>query len=174
VRFQSVCYRAHDPKWAFAPLSGEGARLKGGRFNAKGQDALYLALTIEGMFLEMGHGLAHRFDPLTVCCYDVDVSNIADLRTDADRNKAGVSLSDLACPWALDMAAGRQPASWTIVANLLRTGHAGLIAPSFARGTQPDLHHNLILWKWGPDLPHRVTVQDPNHRLPGNQSSWQR
>jgi hypothetical protein len=79
--------RAHDPQWAFSPLSGEGARLKGGRFNPIGQAALYLALTIEGMFLEMGHGLAYRFDPLTICSYDVDVADIVDLRSEAGRKK---------------------------------------------------------------------------------------
>jgi len=31
-----------------------------------GVPALYLALTIEGMLVEMGHDFGHRFDPLTV------------------------------------------------------------------------------------------------------------
>ena len=79
MRFRGTCYRAHDPQWAFSPLSGEGARTHGGRFNPKGVPALYLALTLDGMFLEMAHGFAHRFDPLTVCSYDVDVQDVVDL-----------------------------------------------------------------------------------------------
>lgn len=173
MRFTGTCYRAHDPQWAFSPLSGEGARLKGGRFNPIGQAALYLALTIEGMFLEMGHGLAYRFDPLTICSYDVDVADIVDLRSEAGRKKVRVRLRDLACPWALDIAEGREPASWSVAAKLRRAGAAGLLVPSFARGTRPDRHNNLVLWKWSTDLPHRVTVHDPASRLPRDRSSWQ-
>ena len=172
MRFQGTCYRAHDPKWAFSPLSGEGARLKGGRFNRVGQAALYLALTIEGMFLEMGHGLAHRFGPLTVCSYDVDVADVVDLRTEPDRKKAGATRDDLTCPWALDVAEGREPASWALAARLVRSGAAGILVPSFARGARPERHHNLVLWRWGPELPHRVTVNDPRSRLPRDQRSW--
>ncbi len=36
VRFQGLAYRAHDPRWSFKPLSGEGAAVHGGRFNPKG------------------------------------------------------------------------------------------------------------------------------------------
>ena len=75
-----------------------------------GEEALYLALTIEGMFLEMGHGLAYRFDPLTVCSYGVDVSDIVDLRSESGRNAVRVSLGDLGCAWALDLPkAGSRP-----------------------------------------------------------------
>jgi len=31
----------------------------------------------------MGHGFAHRFDPLTICSYEVDVEDVVDLSTDA-------------------------------------------------------------------------------------------
>lgn len=106
MRFKGTCYRAHDPGWAFSPLSGEGAKVHGGRFNAKDVSALYPALTIEGMFVEMGHGLSHRLDPLTVCSYDVDVDDLADLRDDAGRKAHGVRLADLSCPWKLDLSEG--------------------------------------------------------------------
>jgi RES domain-containing protein len=50
-------------------------------------------------------------------------------------------------------------------------GHAGILAPSFAPGaTHAD--NNLVLWKWGTELPHRVTVYDPSGRLPKDQLSW--
>lgn len=172
MRFQGTCYRGHDPKWAFSPLSGEGARLKGGRFNPVGQDAIYLSLTIEGMFLEMGHGFAHRFDPLTACSYDVDVSDIVDLSTEGERGKAGVTIEELNCAWALDVAEGREPPSWKIATKLMKDGAAEFLVPSFARGARPDVHRNLVLWEWGPDLPHRVAVHDPAFRLPRNQASW--
>jgi RES domain-containing protein len=71
--------------------------------------ALYLALTIEGMILEMAHGFAHRFDPLTICTHNVDVDDIIDLRTDAGRAAAGIDLAPMACPWAYDVATRKAP-----------------------------------------------------------------
>jgi len=143
----------------------------GGRFNAKGASALYLALTIDGMFAEMGHGFPHRFRPLTVCSYDVDVDDLADLRDDVHRKANNVRLAELACPWKLDLSEGRAPASWMLAERLLNSGHSGILVPSFAHGAKPDMA-NLVLWKWGPDLPHKVEVHDPGNRLPRNQTSW--
>jgi RES domain-containing protein len=93
VRFKGVCYRGHDPRWAWSPTSGDGAAANGGRFNPIGMPALYLALTLEGMFAEMSHGFGHRFDPLTVCMYDVDVEDVVDLRSEEARAAAGVEIS---------------------------------------------------------------------------------
>lgn len=33
-------------------------------------------------------------------------------------------------------------------------------------------HFNLVLWRWGPELPNRIRVYDPSGRLPANQLSW--
>ena len=171
MRWEGTCYRAHDPKWAWAPISGEGAALKGGRFNAVGTPALYLALTIEGMLVEMGHGFGHRFDPLTICSYNVDVDDLVDLRTDSARGVEAVDLTEMACPWAYDLADGKVPASWNLAKSLIAKGAAGILTPSFATGARPDMF-NLVLWRWGATLPHKVEVHDPNERLPKDQSSW--
>jgi RES domain-containing protein len=50
-------------------------------------------------------------------------------------------------------------------------GYAGMLVPSFAFGARAD-DFNLILWRWGPDLPTKVMVFDPSGRLPKNQLSW--
>ena len=34
-----------------------------------------------------------------------------------------------------------------------------MIVPSFANGARPDMT-NLVLWRWGPALPHYVEVFD--------------
>ncbi|WP_414832726.1 RES family NAD+ phosphorylase [Afifella sp. YEN Y35] len=171
MRWQGIAYRAHDPRFAFAPTSGEGAAAKGGRFNPVGTPALYLALTLEGMFVEMGHGFGHRLEPLTVCSYDIDVDDLVDLRDERSRGQAGVTLSEMASPWALDRAEGRIPASWRLSRRLVDEGAAGILVPSFARGARSDMA-NLVLWRWGPDRPHKVTVHDPSGRLPKDISSW--
>ena len=173
MRFRGTCYRAHDPQWAFSPLSGDGAKTHGGRFNPRGTPALYLALTVEGMFVEMGHGLAHRFEPLTVCSYDVDVDDIVDLRDPAGRRANGVALAELNCAWAADIASGREPPSWRLAKRMIGEGRAGVLVPSFAIGAREDMA-NLVLWTWGPTLPHAVSVHDPSGRLPKDQTSWPR
>jgi RES domain-containing protein len=170
VRLQAVFYRGHDPQWAFTPLSGEGAAVGGGRFNPKGVPALYLAATVDGAIVEMTQGFARRMQPLTMVSYDVDVADILDLRTSAGRRAADVELADMSCAWRDDLANGREPASWRI-ANRLRQIAAGILVPSFANGARADMH-NLVLWTWGPELPHRVTAYDPSGRLPKNQLSW--
>jgi RES domain-containing protein len=152
-------------------LSGDGAAAKGGRFNPIGVPALCLALTAEGVFLEMGPGFAHRFDPLTVCSYGVDVDDLLDLRTEADCAIAGIDFVDMSCAWAYDLANGRKPASWRVAEELIKAGASGILVPSFATGAKVDTA-NLVLWKWSSDLPHKVEVHDPNKRLPKDQSSW--
>ena len=152
-------------------MSGEGASLKGGRFNPIGTPALYLACSIEGCLLEQGHGLAHRFDPLTLCSYEVDVDDIIDISTEAARRTARVALAQLDCAWREDLVHRRTPASWRLAKRLIRKGAAGILVPSFAVGADPGAL-NLVLWKWGPTLPHRVTVHDPSGKLPRNMLSW--
>lgn len=164
MKWRGIGYRAHDPAWAWQPLSGDGAAAKGGRFNPVGTPALYLALTIEGMFLEVSHGFGHRFDPLTVCSYNLHIDGLIDLRTEAARGQAGVSLENMACAWAMDVASGNTPASWCVAERLIAGGAAGILVPSFARGARQDMT-NLVVWRWGPKRPYQVTVHDPSRRL---------
>lgn len=166
-----MAHRGHDPKWAWAPTAGDGAAAKGGRFNPVGVPALYLALTVEGLFLELGYGFGHRFDPLTVCAYDVDMDDLVDLRLPEDRAAAGVDLAAMACAWAYDRASGRKPPSWTLAQTLIARRAAGMLTASFANGARPAMA-NLVLWRWGTSPPHRVTVLDPAGRLPHDQASW--
>jgi len=171
LRFTGDAFRAHDPRWSWTPLSGRGAALHGGRFNWRGLDTLYLSLSPMTAVREAAAGFAHRLDPLLLCTYAVDCEDIVDLRTDQDCAAHEVSLGDLACAWASDLGAGREPASHAAVRRLLGQGATGMLAPSFANGAGPH-DQNLILWRWGPDLPHRVDVHDPSGRLPKNQLSW--
>lgn len=171
MRFKAECFRAHDPNWAWSPLSGAGAALKGRRFNWPGLATLYLSLNFNTVFREVSGGFAHRLTPYVLCSYDVDCEDIADLRTDTGRAALGVALSDLACAWANALIAGEEPESWGMVRRLIADGYAGALVPSFANGATAD-DQNLVLWRWGPDLPHKVTVYDPTGKLPRNQLSW--
>lgn len=171
MRFVGTCYRAHDPRWSFKPTSGEGAAIRGARFNPKGVPALYLGLSILTAVKEANQGFAHRIDPCVLCSYDVDCEDVVDLTTDEGRGKFSLDLDILASPWAGALAEGKQPPSWSVYDRLIGENVAGILVPSFTPGANAD-DRNLVLWKWGPDLPHRVNVFDPSGRLPKDQLSW--
>lgn len=171
MRFKGRCYRGHDPAWSFSPLSGEGAAIRGGRFNRKGEPALYLSLDVMTAVGECTQGLTQRLHPLTMCEYDVDCEGIADLRAESSRSRFRVKLEDLACAWLSFQLAGKEAPSWQVADRLKAAGHVGIVVPSFVPGTT-DASNNLVLWTWGPRRPHRVDVYDPSGRLPQNQLSW--
>ena len=171
MRFVGTAYRAHDPRWSFRPISGEGAAIRGARFNPRGVPALYLGLSVMTAIKEANQGFAHRIDPCVLCSYDIDCEDVADLSTPAGRLSAGVAPDELACAWAIALAEGRRPASWDVHDRLAARNVSGIVVPSFAPGAD-ESDRNLVLWNWGPDLPHRVSVFDPSGRLPKDQLSW--
>jgi len=172
LRFQATCYRAHEPKWSFDPVSGDGAAIYGARFNPKGMPALYLALTLEAAVKEVGLGLGYRIEPYVLCSYQVDCADVVDLRSDAGCLEYGVAPEDLSCAWKSAVLERREPASWQLARGLIVRGIAGVLVPSFAPGAiQRD--ENLVLWDWSERPPHQVRVFDPSGRLPRNQLSWE-
>jgi len=127
---------------------------------------------METALKEINQGLAFRIHPFVLCCYDVDCSDIADLRTDPGRSENRVLHSDLSSPWASDELEGKEPASWRLARHLIARGIAGILVPSFAPGaTQRD--ENLVLWDWSDRPPHQVRVFDPGGPLPRNQLAWE-
>jgi RES domain-containing protein len=173
LRFAGRCYRGHDPAWSFSPISGEGAALTGGRFNRKGDATLYLSLDIMTAIGECTQGFVRRLQPLTMCEYDLDCEDIADLRDAAAREKLGVAWDELNCGWLTCQRQRRDAPSWLIADRLRAHGHSGILVPSFVPGAA-ESNLNLVLWRWGPDLPHQVIVYDPTGRLPKDQLSWPR
>jgi RES domain-containing protein len=171
VHFKGRAYRAHDPSWSFSPLSGEGAKLTGGRFNRKGQAALYLSFDIMTAVMEVTQGLTNRLHPMTMCEYDIDCTDLADLRDEAGREALNVNFDTLGSPWLSLQLSGKIAPSQALARRLQRAKFVGAIVPSFAPGARHD-DHNLVLWKWGSKLPHRVSVFDPAGKLPKNRKSW--
>lgn len=143
MNFAGRCYRAHDPKWSFSPLSGEGAAKSGGRFNRKGERTLYLSLDPITAVGESMQGFTMRMLPLLLCEYDVDIEQVADLRDDSGRRRHRTPLADLACPWLAHQRAGTVAPSWKVAERLRRKGFAGMLAPSFFPGATGD-NNNLI------------------------------
>jgi RES domain-containing protein len=171
VRLTRIVYRAHNPRWAFAPDSGQGAAISGGRFNPAGTRALYTSLRFETAWLEAQQGFPFKAQPLTLCAYDVDCEDVLDLTDRAMFAQHGIDPADLACAWQDFATRGLKPPSWAVAARLVAAGTAGIVVPSFASGaTAADV--NAVFWDWSADPPHRVRVIDDDRRLPRNDRSW--
>ena len=171
MRLRGRLYRAHNPRWAFAPTSGNGAARHGGRFNPTGMAALYTSRRMETAWREAQQGFAFKAQPLTVCAYDVDCADVADLTDPATCAGLRVDPADLACPWEDDASQGRDPASWRLTRRLFAAGTAGIVVPSFAPGAT-GADRNVVFWRWSDALPHRVVVIDDEARLPRDDTSW--
>lgn len=171
MRLARVAYRAHNPKWAWAPDSGRGSATTGGRFNPVGMPALYTSLRFETAWLEAQQAFPFKAQPMTLCAYDVDCEDVLDLTDPVTLAAHGTAHADLACPWKDLATRGLKPPSWALVERLIADGIAGIVVPSFAKGaTSADV--NVVFWDWGRDLPHQVRVIDDENRLPQNASSW--
>ena len=66
---------------------------------------------------------------------------------------------------------GRGVPSWQVAHRFRKEGAAGVIVPSFAPNAGKGAK-NLVLWRWGPTVPHKVAIFDPEGRLPRDDSSW--
>ncbi len=171
MRLRRTVWRAHHPRWAFAPDSGAGAAVHGGRFNRVGVPALYTSLRFETAWLEAQQGFPFKAQPMTLCGYAVDCGDMVDLTDPEVRGRLGIALDDLGCGWAGMVDRGLVPPSWGVADRLAADGHAGILVKSFASGaTEADL--NAIFWHWAPDPPHQVRVIDTDGRLPRDDPSW--
>ena len=171
MRLTGFVYRAHNPRWAFAPDSGAGAALVGGRFNPVGMPALYTSQRFETAWLEAQQAFPFKAQPMTLCAYEVDCEDVLDLTDPATSAAHGIEPADLACPWKDLSTRGIKPPSWSVTERLVAAGAAGIIVPSLAKGAvSADI--NVVFWAWATDLPHQVRVIDDDRRLPTDARSW--
>ena len=171
MKLTGFVYRAHNPRWAFAPDSGAGAALTGGRFNPVGMPALYTSLRFETAWLEAQQAFPFKAQPMTLCAYEADCGDVLDLTDSATRAAHEVEAADLACAWKDLATRGIKPPSWSMTERLVAGGVAGVIVPSFAKGAgAADI--NVVFWDWSAEPPHRVRVIDDDHRLPRDARSW--
>ena len=123
-------------------------------------------------WLEAQQGFPFKAQPLTICAYEVDCGDIANVSDENGRGAFGVAMADLACPWE-DLVDRRiEPPSWRLAKRLIAQGLAGVIAPSFAPGAGP-FDRNVVFWRWSEVAPPRVRVIDDEARLPRDGGSWE-
>lgn len=167
-QFTGIVYRAHHPMWAYTPLSGEGAKKHGGRFNRPGNSTLYTSLDPTTAWMEAQQGFPFKPQPMTLVAYQVDCASIADLN---DYEIQRFIDCQLGCAWE-DMAfRNLEPPTWLLADRLQACGIAGIRVRSFAPGCSAG-NHNLVLWQWSDEKPHSVQVIDDLGRLPKTPDSW--
>ena len=171
--FKGLVYRAHDPGWAWAPESGRGAEIHGGRFNPVGMPALYTSINHETAWIEAQQGFPFKPQPQTICAYQVSCDDLVDLTDPSIRSRIGISISDLACPWEMLVARGIEPPSQQIAKDLFDDRRAGIIVRSFAHRATAD-NVNVVFWRWSKAMPHQVVVIDDHGMLPADGRSWGR
>jgi RES domain-containing protein len=164
MRYAGLAYRALNPVWAGAPLSGEGARRHGGRFNARGTPALYLALDAMTAVREVSQ-IGAPLQPTLLVTFAVDVDPVFDATDPALLATRGVTPDALAAnDWRIAMRDHGIAPTQSFANALIADGFAGLHAPSYARGVPPGAA-NLILWHWDTDLPAQMRLIDDEARL---------
>lgn len=147
--YSGPLYRALNPVYAREPLSGRGAELYGGRFNAKGTAALYTALTPATALREANQ--VGSLQPTILVSYAADLGPIfdtCDVGVLEQYNMTAVKLADPA--WRTRMLDGQAVPTQDFARDLIADGFAGLLIRSFAKGaTAADF--NIVLWHWTGD-----------------------
>lgn len=159
VRYQGIVYRAHNPLWSYAPTSGEGAARHGGRFNPKGIPALYTSEDVNTAVLEASQGFACKFQPLTICAYQIDCLDVFDTTRPTT---SGYALNGA---WEEIANTGQRPPTWQLYDLCKTLGISAIRVRSFATGSTEN-NINIVFWDWADILPHKVIVIDDEGRLP--------
>ncbi|MCC5969165.1 MAG: RES family NAD+ phosphorylase [Pararhodobacter sp.] len=162
-RYKGRLYRALNPVYARTPLSGQGAALYGGRFNRKGDAALYTALDPATALREANQ--VGDLQPTTLVAYRADLGPVFDTRDVQALAAHGMTAAGLAdAGWRADMLAGQPVPTQAFAQVLIKAGFAGLLVRSFAQGTT-DANLNLVLWRWNYTASDRLDVIDDENRL---------
>ena len=156
-------YRALHPYHARQPLSGEGARIHGGRFNARGREALYLALDFDTLRHEIARGGA--FQPSVIVEYEARLTGLFDASDAAALAVHNMTPDAMADPgWQLRMQQGGPVPTQDLAEALIAAGHVGAVVPSYARGARAGAR-NIVLWEWNDGATAQLALVDDEGRL---------
>lgn len=152
------------------PTSGAGAASEGGRFNRKGVNALYLSSDDITALREYQQD-EPIMPPGTIAAYHVALDRVVDFRQGFDPADWSPVWEDWDCNWrGLRFLDDITPPSWDIGDLVLEAKLPGILFPS----TRDSGGINLVVYT---DLvddseQRRVTVHDPERKLPTSQASW--
>lgn len=121
-----------------------------GRYNRKGQDALYLSVNEKSARVAMKKYADEIEFPVYLIEYKIDPCSVVDLRSSQN-----VSLREMASKdWKKELASGKEPSSWEVSDTLRKQNEIGLIDPS---RKDPEAWH-LTLFRWNEPGAPKVTI----------------
>ena len=163
MRYRGLLYRALNPIYARDPLSGEGARKLGGRFNPKGMPALYASQSVITALREANQ--VGTLQPTTLVAYEADIGPIFDAADAAELAKYELTMADLAADdWRARMLTEGRAPTQVLAERLKAAGYLGMQVRSFAKGASTE-DLNLVLWVWTSDRSSRLQLVDDEARL---------
>lgn len=158
-------WRAFVPRWAYLPLSGEGAARFGGRWNPVGAPAIYAALELSTAWAEYNQGFVQH--PALIVQLELTGARLADLTRPSTLEQLGVPAAIHRCQWRAMLDEGKVPDTH-LLRERLPADTDGVVYPSFmSRGGTC-----VALWRWNAKQGPRLRVVDPEHRLPVTRASW--
>lgn len=163
MRYRGLLYRALNPIYARDPLSGEGARKHGGRFNPKGMPSLYTSQSVITALREANQ--VGTLQPTTLVAYQADIDPIFDATDAAELARYGMTLTDLgADDWRTHMLTEGRAPTQVLAERLKAAGYLGMQVRSFAKGASTE-DLDLVLWVWTSGRPSRLQLVDDEARL---------
>jgi RES domain-containing protein len=157
--------------WSYDPLSGNGAKQHGGRFNRPGQATLYLSLDPTTAWMEAQQGFPFKPQPMTLVAYEIDCAKIADLKDEQLLKSMNSSILELGCAWEDLATQNLEPPTWRLAEQLRALDVSGILVRSFASGCTAK-NQNLVLWNWSESEANDVRVIDDFGKLPKTPESW--
>lgn len=181
--YSDKVYRGIRVKFIHHPLSGEGARLRGGRYNPKSTCALYLAEHKETVFAETQAQYFTAIPTPSIISYQLKTDALLDLSDDATLEVLQLEKSELNMEWDTDLSKlfdiHRDPATYLdflptlpLTQRVYFTARAAGADAIRVPSVEHEGHFNVVLYDWNTGSNTSLEFLDPEGDLTALLEPW--